>query len=95
MGWNDTPVQMFHFRDQKGAEVDILLESASDEVVGVELKGTATPRAEDFAGLRTLQAAVGDRFRRGLLLHSGEKASGVGKDLYALPISALWRHFPS
>ncbi len=95
MGWNDTPVKMFHFRDQKGAEVDILLESASGEVVGIEVKSTATPRAEDFAGLRTLQAAVGDRFRRGFLLHLGEKASGASKDLYALPIAALWRHYPT
>jgi predicted AAA+ superfamily ATPase len=94
MGWNETPVGMFHYRDQKGAEVDILLESASGEVVGVEVKSTATPRAEDFAGLRALQTAVGGRFRRGVLLHTGDKAAGASKDLYALPISALWRRYP-
>jgi uncharacterized protein len=93
MGWNETPARMFHYRDQKGAEVDIVLEAASGEVVGVEVKSTATPRAEDFAGLRTLQAALGDRFRRGVLLHTGEQATGVSKDLYALPLSALWQRY--
>jgi predicted AAA+ superfamily ATPase len=92
-GWNETPVGLFHFRDQKGAEVDIVLESAAGEIVGVEVKSTATPRAEDFAGLRYLQSTVGDRFRRGVLLHTGDKAISLSKDLYALPVSALWRRY--
>ncbi|HKX31111.1 MAG TPA: ATP-binding protein [Blastocatellia bacterium] len=95
MGWNETPVGLFHFRDQKGAEVDIVIESASGEIVGIEVKSTATPRAEDFAGLRFLQSAVGDRFRRGVLLHTGDKAINPSKDLYALPFSALWRRYQS
>jgi hypothetical protein len=92
-GWNETPVGLFHFRDQKGAEVDIVLESAAGEIVGVEVKSTATPRAEDFAGLRYLQSTVGDRFRRGVLLHTGDKAISLSKDLYALPVSSLWRRY--
>jgi len=70
MGWNETPVGIFHFRDQKGAEVGIVLESASGEIVGVEVKSAATLRAEDFAGLRYLQSATPDRFRRGRLIHA-------------------------
>jgi len=93
MGWCEIPVRLFHFRDQKGAEVDIVLESASGEIVGLEVKSTATPRAEDFAGLRFLQSAVGDRFRRGVLLHTGERAISPSKDLYALPFSALWGRY--
>jgi len=95
MGWNDIPARIFHFRDQKGAEVDIVLESASGEVVGLEVKSTATPRAEDFAGLRFLQSAVGERFRRGILLHTGDRAISTSKELYALPFSALWRRYTS
>jgi uncharacterized protein len=89
MGWSDIPAKIFHFRDQKGAEVDIVLESASGEIVGLEVKSTATSRAEDFAGLRFLQSAVGDRFRRGILLHTGDRAISISKELYALPVSAL------
>jgi len=95
VGWSEGRVGIFHFRDQKGAEVDIVLETASGEIVGIEVKGTATPRAEDFAGLRYLQSAVGDRFRRGILLHTGDKAISPSKDLYALPFSTLWGRYAS
>jgi predicted AAA+ superfamily ATPase len=95
MGWNETQVGIFHFKDQKGAEVDIVLESASGEIVGIEVKSAATPRAEDFSGLRYLQSSVGERFRRGVLLHTGDKASSLSKVLHALPISALWKRYPA
>lgn len=42
-------------------------------------------------GLRYLQSAVGERFRWGILLHTGEKASSPAKNLHALPFSVLWR----
>jgi uncharacterized protein len=93
MGWSETPVGIFHFRDQKGAEVDVILESASGDIVGVEVKSTATPRAEDFAGLRYLQATVGDKFRRGFLLYTGDKVMSPSKELYAVPFSALWKRY--
>ncbi len=95
MGWSETQVRIFHFRDQKGAEVDIVLESASGEIVGIEVKSAATTRADDFAGLRYLQSAVGERFKRGVLLHTGDKVSSASKELHALPISALWRRYRS
>ncbi len=94
-GWSETPVSMYHFRDHRGNEVDIVLESASGEIVGIEIKATATPRSEDFAGLRYLRSMVGERFRRGILLHTGEKASSPEKGLHALPFPALWSGLPA
>lgn len=89
-GWSDTRTSLFHYRDQKGGEVDIILESASGDVVGVEVKSTVTPRAEDFDGLRFLQHSLGDKFSRGVLLYCGDKIISPSKDLYALPFSSLW-----
>jgi uncharacterized protein len=94
MGWSETQVGIFHFKDHKGAKVDIVLESASGEVVGIEVKSAATTRAEDFTGLRYLQSALGERFKRGILLHMGDKVSSASKELHALPLSALWRRYP-
>ena len=93
LGWSETRVGMFHFRDSKGAEVDVILESPAGEIVGIEVKATMTPRAEDFAGLRYLQSLVGDKFRRGVLLHTGDTAISPSKDLFALPFGALWRGY--
>jgi len=93
LGWSETRAGMFHFRDSKGAEVDVILESPAGEIVGIEVKATMTPRAEDFSGLRHLQSLVGDRFRRGVLLHTGDTAISPSKDLFALPFGALWREY--
>lgn len=84
-------VRMFHYRDQSGAEVDIVLEAPSGEIVGVEVKATATPNAADLAGLKALQAAVGKRFRRGILLHTGTTVTHHSNDLYFWPLSSLWQ----
>ena len=78
--------------DQKtNAEVDIVLEAPSGEIVGVEVKATATPNAGDLNGLKALQAAVGKRFRRGILLHTGTTATHHSNDLYFWPLSCLWQ----
>jgi predicted AAA+ superfamily ATPase len=93
LGWSDRRAGMFHFRDTKGAEVDVILELPTGEIVGIEIKATTSPRAEDFSGLRYLQSLVGDRFRRGILLHTGETTISPSKDLLALPFGALWAKY--
>ena len=60
--------------DSKGTEVDVIPESPAGEIVGIEVKATMTSRAEDFSRLRHLQSFVGERFRRGFLLHTGDRA---------------------
>jgi uncharacterized protein len=89
--WSGTPVQMCHFRDHKGAEVDIVLETPAGGIVGVEVKATATPGPGDLAGLRALRALAGQRFRRGVLLHTGAGATHHSDNLYFLPITSLWQ----
>ncbi|MCI0392538.1 MAG: ATP-binding protein [Acidobacteria bacterium] len=89
--WSETPVKIYHFRDHKGAEVDIVLETPSGEIVGIEVKATATPGISDLSGLRSLQSLVGKRFRRGVLLHTGASALHHSDEIYFLPIPFLWR----
>lgn len=88
--WCETDVKLHHFRDHKGAEVDIVLESPAGEVVGVEVKATATPGLGDLSGLRALQSSLGNRFRRGILLHTGSTAIHHSHGIYFVPISCLW-----
>jgi uncharacterized protein len=90
-GWNQTQVRLYHFRDHNGVEVDVVLELPGGDIVGIEIKATATPGSEDLSGLRKLQSLTGKRFKRGILLHTGTVSLGWGSDLYMLPIAALWR----
>jgi predicted AAA+ superfamily ATPase len=88
--WVQEPVQLFHYRDQQQREVDVILERHSGEIVGVEVKASATPAARDFAGLRYLRDKLGTRFKAGVVLHTGADTLPFGDRLAAVPISGLW-----
>jgi hypothetical protein len=90
-GWSRRQPQLHHFRTEAGEEVDVVLEDAAGGVVGIEVKAAATVAQMDFKGLRTLAAAAGKRFHRGVVLHTGPEVIPFAADLHALPISTLWR----
>ncbi len=93
--WAEEPVQLFHYRDRDGVEVDMILEHASGSVIGVEVKAAETVRGDDFRGLRHLKDRLRDRFRAGIVLYAGEQQLPFGERLSALPMSALWTLAPA
>jgi len=89
--WSDTEPRLHHFRTASGQEVDIVMESPSGDLVGVEVKTRATVSSDDFKGMRVLADAVGKRFRQGVVLYQGHRVIPFGEKLHAAPISSLWR----
>jgi predicted AAA+ superfamily ATPase len=83
-------VELLHYRDSRGAEVDWVLEDERGRVVGVEVKATASPSERDLRGLRSFAGLLGERFHRGILLHAGQTAARLGEGFWALPVDALW-----
>lgn len=79
-----------HYRDQPGKEVDLLVERANGDLVGIEVKATATPRSRDAAGLKLLRDKLGKRFRQGFVLHLGPTQLPIGDRISAIPLAALW-----
>ena len=90
MALSDEPTEIYHYRDKDRVEVDFVLERSPGEIVGVEVKASATARPEDFHGLRRLQDAVGDQFACGIVLHDGDRIQRVAQRLYAMPFKMLW-----
>jgi len=84
--WTDRFVRLFHFRSQQGQEVDIVLEDNKGNVVGIEVKLSATPSPKDFYGLNVLKEKLGKKFVRGVLIYTGKEVVPFGKNLHALPI---------
>ena len=80
----------YHFRSHSGDEVDLVLEDARGRVVGIEIKATQSPTANDFRGLRAMRDGVPDRFVRGVLLYGGSETIAFGPNLHAIPLAALW-----
>lgn len=89
--WSRTRTALYHYRTHKQQEVDIVLEDARGRLVGIEVKKTASPIADDFKGLRHLREAAGRRFLRGVLLYTGAESVAFGPDLHAVPVSAIWK----
>lgn len=85
-------VRIFHYRTSRGVEVDLVLEGGAGRLVGVEIKAAAVVDSNDFKGLRALAEATDERFLRGVVLYLGEKTWKFGKNLWAVPISALWQN---
>jgi len=89
--WSQTQATLSHYRTRDGVEVDLVLENDLGQVIGIEVKASATPRSEDFRGLNHLANQVGDDFLAGFVLHLGDRTLPGGKKMRAVPISALWQ----
>jgi hypothetical protein len=87
---SDLRLTPYHFRDQQMHEVDIVLERDDGMIVGIEVKAAATVKSSDFAGLRTLAEACGDRFAFGVVLYDSADVVPFGDRLAAVPLSSLW-----
>lgn len=88
--WSKMRVKIYHYRTHEGEEVDLLLENAAGQVVGIEVKATTAPTGQDFRSLRSLAEALGPRFVRGILFHTGKEDLPFGPKLRAVPVSRLW-----
>lgn len=92
LSWTDDRLKPYHFSIHKGAEVDLVLEDQKKQLYGIEIKSTTTIQENDFRGLKKLAELAGKRFKKGIVLYTGEQTLGGfgGKNLYAVPIAALW-----
>lgn len=87
--WAPEPLTFWHYRAGE-REVDVIVERPSGEIVGVEVKASASVGPRDFAGLAHIRERVGDRLAAGIVLYTGERTLPFGDGLWAVPLQALW-----
>lgn len=68
-----------------------MIEDDADEVVAVEVKAGGTYRRDDVRALAHLRDRLGDRFRGGVLMYTGELAARLDDRVYLVPIDNLWQ----
>ncbi len=88
--WAETAATAWHFRTAAGQEVDLVLETPSQRIVGIEVKASASITQGDFNGLRELAKAAGKAFARGVVLYTGEQLMPFEEHLWAVPLAVLW-----
>ena len=90
--WSDEQVNLFHFRDKYKNAVDIVLERDNGQIIGIEVKASATIRQHDFKGLIKLAEFNPTKFQYGIVFYSGKEILPFSQNdiqLIGLPISIL------
>lgn len=88
--WSLVKPDMYYYRDDAGREVDILLQSKDKKIAGIEVKLSDTIRQEHFTTLEFLRDTYRENFKIGIVIYTGKEVIPFGKNLYAIPVSALW-----
>ena len=88
--WSGQRCTFSHFRNKSRNEVDFVLENLRGEIVGVEVKASATVTADDFSGMRKLAEAGGKKFVQGLVLYDHDLVVPFFENMFAAPLSSLW-----
>lgn len=87
--WAQIDTRVHHYRDGRD-EIDLVLESRSGDIVAIEVKAGASLDARDWRALAKLRDRATDRFRAGVVIHTGRQTLPLGDRLWAVPISGLW-----
>lgn len=86
----DHDYRLLYYRDADKFEVDIVIENTAGQLVGVEVKASATVKERDLRGLKKLAGLAGDQFTAGVLLYDGDKTMPLASKIWAVPLSTLW-----
>jgi predicted AAA+ superfamily ATPase len=81
---------VFHFRTADRKELDFVIEKSNGDTLGIEVKLGDSLQERDFGGLKLLREAVGKKFKRGVIIYTGNETVPWGENLWALPVSCLW-----
>ena len=92
--WSERQLRISHFRTKEQDEVDLVIEDRRGRIIGIEVKASATVRAQDLRGLRQLRDAAGAKFIHGLVLHDHDRITPFDDNLHAAPVSILWEPAP-
>lgn len=81
---------LYFYRTRSGLEVDILLESPAG-IVGMEIKSRQILASRDVTGLKEIAAALGKKWRGGLVIYSGNELKRISDpQIWAVPSHRLF-----
>ncbi len=82
----DTP--LFYYRTEAGLEVSLLL-STPEGIWCLQAVDEETPKPGDWRSLREVGAALGRRWRGGLVIYPGRTVNRLASNIWALPAEQL------
>lgn len=90
----DSTWRLYHWRDQRGREVDIVAEAPDRRLGLIEVKAASTVDAQDFRHIEWfMQDGPGRSYTTvGVVLYLGDRVASFGENQLALPLSVLWSY---
>jgi predicted AAA+ superfamily ATPase len=86
-----TRPRLHHLRVRDGGhEVDLLADMPLGNVLAIEIKAAAAPKASDAKHLVWLRDRLGERFLAGAVLHTGPRPFVLSERIFALPVCTIW-----
>jgi len=91
--WAANDYDIFYYRDKDQSEVDFVIENASGDIIGIEVKAAASVSVGDLVGLKKLANLAPQCFKAGIVLYDGIETLPLGqangRPLWAMPLSTL------
>ena len=87
---NDDIREVAHWRTHDNHEVDMVIETNDGSVIGFEVKARSQTTTKDLTGLRLLRELLGDQFRAGFVLTTGQHSGRIDDRIFSIPIDQLW-----
>ena len=81
-----------HFNPVRGdgKETDFVIEKDNGETIAIEVKLDSALNGKDFKNLELCRSIIGSKFKKGIVLYTGEDIAPFGEKLYAIPVNYLW-----
>ena len=79
----------YHYRRERD-EIDVVLETTSGSIAGIEVKAAATIQTADYRALAKLRDARGERFTAGIVMYTGSSTIPLTDRIWGVPLSGLW-----
>jgi predicted AAA+ superfamily ATPase len=87
--WAEQTVRLFHYQRER-EDIDFIIENGAGEIAAVEVKAATSIDRRDRRWLERLRDARSERFKAGIVIHSGAQTTPLGDRLWAVPFSGLW-----
>ena len=83
--------RFWHWRDQRGREIDILAE-CGHRIAAIKVKASSSVGSRDFRHLRwfSVEGPGRDRMVTSIVIHLGDTKLKFGDRQFAVPIGCLW-----
>ena len=83
-----------HFNPVRGdgKKTDFVVEKDNGETIAAEVKLDSSLTEKDFKNIEACKNIIGSKFKKGIVLYTGEELVPFGEKLWAVPVNYLWEN---